>query len=116
MKKVTTNQLRHSIAFEFPVLSVDEHGQPIRDWVEVESDIPAKLEVKNQNRIILGDAINAELSYVFTIRYRNDRYLDSMRIRHEDEYYSIESLADITGLKKYLEIKTKRTSNPGEVI
>lgn len=115
MKTPTTNEYKHRITFERATVTVDEYGQPTRTWAAVESNIPAKLEIKSANRVWIADQENAELEYVFTVRYRTV-YNDIYRIRYSGELYTIDSVADKMGLRKHIEIRARKISNPGDTI
>ena len=66
-------------------------------------------------QLLPADQENAELEYVFTVRYRTV-YNDTYRIRYQGNLYAIETVTDPVGLRKHLEIRAKRLTNQGTVV
>lgn len=110
-KAPTIGELRHYITIQQPVIAVDEYGQTVRTWQNVEIRLPAKITVKNHSNREAGDKNVSWTETIFTVRARTTFY-DTYRIVYDGRYYSIHSIADVDGTRKWMEI---RTVNQGDL-
>ena len=82
---------------------VDDGGAGKRvAWHDV-ADVWAEVEPISSRERFYAHQVKAEISHRVKIRYR-DGVKPSMRIRHEEKYYLIDSAIDMAGARRFLEL------------
>lgn len=105
-------KLRHRITIEEPVESQDDYGEEVRWWQPLPflSETWAEKEDLSGRELFQAQQVNALVTTQFTLRYRTDVNA-RMRIKHDGQYYGIESVQDPDGEKKKLLLICSRSVN-----
>ncbi len=88
--------------------TVDEStGQPIRTWSTTYSNEPAQWTPTAGAEVVRGRQVEAGISAVFTVNFRDNAYTPEMRIQHGSQYYGIVYVKPIDGGRRYIELHCK---------
>jgi SPP1 family predicted phage head-tail adaptor len=97
--------LRHRVQIqEWTDTGSDEWGQPVKDWVDVVSSLPAEVrDIRGREFWEVGQAQGGEVTTRVRIRYRED--LDrTMRVFHAGRELMIEAIIDPDGRREELHL------------
>ena len=95
-------ELRNRIVIEEPREEQDDYGEPVKKWAELPGGRAwAKKEDLSGRELFQAQQVNAQVSTLFTLRYRSD--VDArMRVVYKDSLYSIVSVQDPDGRREKL--------------
>lgn len=107
-------ELRHRIQIQNPNRVQDANtGEFVTGWVNVATDVPAKIRPLTVREFLAAQKENSEISAVIVIRYRAG-ITAQMRIIHIDKIYNIVgALPDQDSGLEYLTIPVKQGVNEG---
>lgn len=97
------SDMRHRITIQSPTVTLDAAGQPNVTWANFVVNEPAKFTATNGVESMRGRQLEARVTGVFVIRYR-DGLNTRMRISHGGIYYGILHINPVDGLDIYREI------------
>ena len=100
--------LDQRVTLEQRVEGQDEAGQPFEDWMPV-FDAWAAVEPLRGREVIRADAVANITDVLVKLRYRPG-VTNAMRIRHGDDVYDIESVANIKSADREVELLCKRVA------
>ena len=86
--------------------SQDEAGQPFEDWLPV-FDAWAAVHPLRGREVISADAVASITDVRVILRYRTGTNT-AMRIRHGEDTYEIESIANVNSANREIELLCKR--------
>ena len=98
-----TGEMRHRITVKTETTTQDAAGQPVvtlADWLVGE---PAKFEPTVGGEGARGRQVEATISAIFTVRYR-DGYTPQMAIEYSGETYWIVYVKQVGGMDRYREL------------
>lgn len=116
-------ELRHRITIQRKSSSQDDWGEPIDEWSDVWTNVPAKIEASSGREFWSAQQVQAEVITEITIRWR-DGVTPMHRIIHQTSlqaavspqeltiYDILGSIEDTTG-RRWLTLACVRRSNPG---
>jgi SPP1 family predicted phage head-tail adaptor len=85
------------------------HGKQVV-WLDV-AEVWAKVEPISSREYFFGQANQAEVTHRIQMRYRSD-IGQEWQIKHRDAYYSIRSVIDMGGSRRFLELLCVETKEP----
>ena len=100
--------LDQRVTLEQLVEGQDEAGQPFEDWLPV-FDAWAAVKPLRGREIIAADAVAAISDVRVILRYRTGTNT-AMRIRHGEDTYEIESIANVNSANREIELLCKRVA------
>ena len=100
--------LDQRVTLEQRVEGQDEAGQPFEDWLPV-FDAWAAVHPLRGREVIAADAVASITDVRVILRYRTGT-TTAMRIRHGQDTYRIESIANINSANREIELLCKRVS------
>ena len=95
-------KLRHRVTIQRAVEAQNEFGEAVTTWVNV-GQVWASVEPLRGREYFQADGTQAEVSTVIRMRYR-DGIVAKMRLVHGDDSYDIESVIDVGGRGRELEL------------
>ena len=99
-------EMRHRIAVKTETTAQDDAGQPVvtlTTWLSAE---PAKFEPTSGGEGARGRQVEAGISAIFTVRYR-DGYTPQMAIVMDGETWWIVYVKPVQGMDRYRELHCK---------
>lgn len=92
MKPVRAGKLRHRIAIEQIVTSLDSDGATVEDWLPVfERPIPAEIVASSGREFLAAQATQSKIASRIKVRYRPEIQAN-MRAVHRGTVYNIEAV------------------------
>ena len=98
--------LNQRITVEQRVEGQDEAGQPFEDWLPYLSAWAAVYPLRGRE-VIAADAVASITDVRVILRYRTGT-TTAMRIRHGQDTYRIESIANVNSANREIELLCKR--------
>jgi len=98
-----TGEMRHRITVAVETTTQDAAGQPVVSLVNWLVDEPAKFEPISGGEGARGRQVEASISAIFTVRYR-DGYTPQMAITYGGETYWIVYVKQVGGMDRYREL------------
>ena len=98
--------MRQRINVQSATLAVDSIGQAIPTWANTFHQEPAAYEPLSGGETFRGKQVEAGISAVFTVHYRQG-YTPEMRITYNSETYGIVYVKPIEGGRRFLELYCK---------
>ena len=84
----------------------DSTGEPSRTWTDWLTNEPAAYMPTAGGETIRGRQLSAEISAVFTVRYRAG-YSPQMRVVHNGQTYGVVYVKPVDGGRRFLELQCK---------
>ena len=86
-------KLRHLVAFESPVVTVDSNGESAEEWVAAFSgqQISAAIEPLSGRELVAAQQVHSRVTTRIIVRYRPG-ILPEMRVSHRGTRYNIEAV------------------------
>lgn len=104
-----TEEFKHKITFQKLSITTNENGFEVEEWQDFIT-CWAKVENLRGREFFAAEAVQAEKTVKFTIRYLQD-LTEDMRILFEDKQYNITFIDNIQYRNKYIEIKALEVEN-----
>jgi len=105
-RKFRVGEMRHRITIKTETTSQDEAGQPVvtlSTWLAGE---PAKFEPTSGGEGARGRQVEAGISAIFTVRYR-DGYTPQMAVEIGGDRYWVVYVKPVQGMDRYRELHCK---------
>lgn len=96
--------MRERITIKQPVETVDTIGQTNRTWTALYSDEPARFDPVSGGETLRGKQVEAGVTAVFTIHFR-DSIDSTMKVYHGSDEYGIAYINRVDGGRRYLELR-----------
>lgn len=104
-------KLKNRVTFQTLDKIKDEYGDSVEGWSEFKT-LWAEVFDRSGSQLITTEQIKNSVTTRFRIRYRSDLKED-MRILFRGQAYDIESILDVSGDRKFLEIVGVKGTNDG---
>lgn len=98
--------MRERITLQSLTETIDDHGQAIKSWANLDTNVPARYEPMTGNESIRDSQVEANVNTIFVIRYRNDLNV-KMRVLYDSQTYGIVHVKRVEGGKRYIELHCK---------
>ena len=112
MKFPEIGEMVERVTFQRSFKIDDEyHGKQIT-WLDI-AEAWAQVEPISSREYFFGQANQAEVTHRIKVRYRPD-VGQGWRIKHRDKYYAVQSIIDMGGRRRFLEllcIETKESED-----
>lgn len=86
-------------------------GQPVRTWATVVANEPAAFEQVTGGETLRGRQVEANVTAIFTVRFRSNTYSVEQRITHNGIEYGIVRVMPVEGGRRYIELRCKASED-----
>jgi SPP1 family predicted phage head-tail adaptor len=105
-KGFRVGEMRHRIAVKVETTTQDAAGQHVVTFTTWLLDEPAKFEPITGGEGARGRQVEAGITAIFTVRYR-DSYTPEMIVVHRNQQYGIVYVNPVAGADRYRELHCK---------
>lgn len=95
--------MREWISIQSVSVAISDAGDKTETWSDLYTSEPAKFEMTSGGETLRGKQVDAGITAVFTVHYRDD-VTSTMRVVHNDVNYGIVYVKQIEGGTRYMEL------------
>lgn len=106
-KRFTAANMRHRITLQTATEAADGAGQMVQTWANTLTGEPADYTPTIGGEVLRGKQVEAGISAVFIVRFRESTYTPQQRIVFDGTNYGIVHVRPVDGGRRYIELHCK---------